>query len=129
MNLPNISKSKIRSKVHVWRPVFWLSTLVLIALPVAALASSVDDAVSTFDFTQNMHPLGFSARGNTASPFTANSDIAFWGKYAYHGNYDGFRSAVVPRSLADVDAPPGLALLPAADVAEALERLASAQIG
>lgn len=41
----------------------------------------------------------------------------------------GFRSAVVPRSAASVDAPPGLTLLPAADVAEALERLASAQIG
>jgi hypothetical protein len=91
MNLPTISKRKIGSKGRSWRLMFWLSMLMLIALPVAALASSVDDAVSTFDFTQNMHPMGFSARENTNSPFTANSDIAFWGNYAYHGNYDGFR--------------------------------------
>jgi hypothetical protein len=49
------------------------------------------DAVSTFQYSQNMHPMGFSARGNTESPFTANSDIAFWGRLAVHGNYDGFR--------------------------------------
>jgi hypothetical protein len=56
-----------------------------------ASAEPIDDAVATFDYSQNMHPLGFSARENTASPFTANSDIAFWGKLAVHGNYDGFR--------------------------------------
>ena len=83
-----------------------LLTLALVAMPVgnfvpvafAALAASVSEAVSTFAFTQNMHPLGFSARENTASPFTANSDIAFWGKYAYQGNYDGFR-------ILDISAP------------------------
>jgi hypothetical protein len=49
------------------------------------------DAASTFTYTKNMHPKGFSARENTASPFTANSDLAFWGELAVHGNYDGFR--------------------------------------
>jgi hypothetical protein len=49
------------------------------------------DAVSSFTYTKNMHPMGFSARENTANPFTANSDLAFWGKLAVHGNYDGFR--------------------------------------
>jgi hypothetical protein len=63
------------------------------AIPVAyaALGSTVSEAVSTFTYTQNMHPMGFSARENTISPFTANSDLAFWGRTAYHGNYDGFR--------------------------------------
>jgi hypothetical protein len=56
-----------------------------------ASAEPIEDAVATFDYSQNMHPMGFSARENTASPFTANSDIAFWGKLAVHGNYDGFR--------------------------------------
>jgi hypothetical protein len=56
----------------------------------AAVAAPIP-AVSTFTYTNNMHPMGFSARGNTISPFTANSDLAFWGKTAYQGNYDGFR--------------------------------------
>ena len=68
------------------------------AARVALASSPVGDAVSTFTYTQNMHPLGFSARENTASPFTANSDIAFWGNLAYHGNYDGFR-------IVDISAP------------------------
>jgi hypothetical protein len=54
-------------------------------------ASAAIPPVSTFTYTSNMHPLGFSERENTESPFTANSDLAFWGKTAYHGNYDGFR--------------------------------------
>ncbi len=63
----------------------------LVALPGTAAAQPVKEAVSTFDHTQNLHPMGFSDRENTTSPFTANSDLAFWGKLAYHGNYDGFR--------------------------------------
>lgn len=104
MNLSSLSKRKTglgtraTLRKRPWRPIFWLSMLVLIALPVAVLASSVDDAVSTFSYTQNMHPMGYSARENTTSPFTANSDIAFWGNYAYHGNYDGFR-------IVDISAP------------------------
>ena len=66
-------------------------------LPLAGAAGPFD-AVSTFDYSQNMHPLGFSARANTVSPFTANSDLAFWGDLAYHGNYDGFR-------IVDISAP------------------------
>jgi hypothetical protein len=66
--------------------------LVIGGLVFATPASAAPiDAVSTFTYTKNMHPMGFSARENTASPFTANSDIAFWGKLAVHGNYDGFR--------------------------------------
>ena len=83
-----------------------LMLLALVILPIssfvptalASVAASVSAAVSTFAYTQNMHPMGFSARGNTTSPFTANSDIAFWGNYAYHGNYDGFR-------IIDISAP------------------------
>jgi hypothetical protein len=68
-----------------------------LALSAAAPAAPFE-AVSTFAYSQNMHPLGFSARENTTSPFTANSDLAFWGRTAYHGNYDGFR-------IVDVSAP------------------------
>lgn len=84
-----------------------LVLLALLASPVSssitgvfvALAASVSEAVSTFVYPSNMHPLGFSARENTPIPnFTANSDIAFWGNYAYQGNYDGFR-------IVDISAP------------------------
>lgn len=85
-----------------------LLLLALIMMPFGASASSppVEEAVSSFTFTKNMHPKGFSARENTTSPFTANSDLAFWGKLAYQGNYDGFRiidisSPAKPRELLD----------------------------
>lgn len=78
-------------------------TLALLAVPLGASASPID-AAATFTYTQNMHPLGFSARENTTSPFTANSDIAFWDRTAYHGNYDGFR-------IVDISAPANPKLL------------------
>ncbi len=76
-----------------------------LVLPLAGAAGPFD-AVSTFDYSQNMHPLGYSPRANTTSPFTANSDLAFWGRTAYQGNYDGFRiidisSPAKPRELID----------------------------
>ena len=66
---------------------------VVLALPLVA-GASVADAVSTFTYSQNMHPMGYSAR---AVPFTGagsavlNSDLAFWGKRAFQGTYEGFR--------------------------------------
>ena len=43
-----------------------------------------------FDKTRNMHFLGFSARpANAFAEF--NSDIAFQGRYAYQGSFEGFR--------------------------------------
>jgi hypothetical protein len=61
--------------------------------PVAAAAP---EAVSTYAFTKNMHPLGHSARNvplENASPVDGiyNSDLAFWGKRAFQGTYEGFR--------------------------------------
>ena len=78
---------------------------VSLALPLTGMARPID-AVSTYTYTQNMHPLGYSARANTISPFTANSDLAFWGRTAYQGNYDGFRiidisSPANPREILD----------------------------
>src|SRR5919106_187467 len=58
----------------------------------AAAAEPVEDAVSTFTWTPNMHPLGYSARlVPIGSPSIWNSDLAFWGKTAYQGTYEGFR--------------------------------------
>jgi len=70
-----------------------LGTTVALALPLTANAD-VADAVSTFTYSPNMHPLGYSPR---VVPFTGagsgvlNSDLAFWGKTAYQGTYEGFR--------------------------------------
>jgi hypothetical protein len=70
------------------------AAVVLLVLPAAASAQL--DAVSTFTWTKNMHPLGHSARNvplENASPVDGiyNSDLAFWGKTAYQGTYEGFR--------------------------------------
>jgi hypothetical protein len=65
-----------------------------LTLPFGATAAPVSDAVSTFTYTENMHPLGYSPR---VVPLTgtgsgiSNSDLAFWGRTAYQGTYEGFR--------------------------------------
>lgn len=74
-----------------------IAAALLLTLPVTAQARSLDPTGS-FEHTQNLHAMGFSPRGNTASPFTANSDLAFWGNRAYQGHYDGFR-------IIDISAP------------------------
>jgi len=71
-----------------------LALALIWAIPVPAIGEPVEDAVSTFDYTQNMHPMGYSAR--TVPPLGPgsgifNSDLAFWGDAAYQGTYEGFR--------------------------------------
>jgi hypothetical protein len=75
-----------------------VSVLVLTAmtLPLAASAVPVEDAVSSFTYTKNLHPLGYSARvvpaDNTVpGAGVFNSDLAFWGNTAVQGTYAGFR--------------------------------------
>ena len=88
------------------RPGFFAAAALalLMLLPAAASAQnpSVRDAVSTFEYTQNMHPMGYSPFANTPNlpgqTFTANSDLAFQGKYAFQGHYIGFR-------IIDISAP------------------------
>jgi hypothetical protein len=65
-------------------------------VPAVSSAEPPPDAVSTFDYTKNLKPLGHSARNvplENASPVDGiyNSDLAFWGKKAYQGTYEGFR--------------------------------------
>ena len=88
------------------RPGFLAAALLvmLALLPASASAQkpSVRDAVSTFEYTQNMHPMGYSPFANTPNlpgmTFTANSDLAFQGNYAFQGHYIGFR-------IIDISAP------------------------
>jgi hypothetical protein len=57
--------------------------LLLVPLPASAQPPPPFDA---FEFTRNMHPQGFSP-----NPDTINSDLAFWGKLAFQGEFNGFR--------------------------------------
>jgi hypothetical protein len=61
----------------------------LLALPLVASAQPPPPEVSSFTYTKNMHPMGHSARIPVGGRF--NSDLAFWGRTAYQGTYEGFR--------------------------------------
>jgi hypothetical protein len=61
----------------------------LLALPLVAGAQPPPPEVSSFTYTKNMHPMGHSARVPVGGRF--NSDLAFWGRTAYQGTYEGFR--------------------------------------
>jgi hypothetical protein len=112
MYLPGIPNRKTgpearaANRKRAWQLIIWRLLLALVVMPVGgvapiayaatASASPVGDAVSTFAFTQNMHPMGFSARAipldNTVpGQGVFNSDITFWGRTAYQGTYEGFR--------------------------------------
>ncbi|HXV35182.1 MAG TPA: hypothetical protein VD769_14335 [Gaiellaceae bacterium] len=62
----------------------------IVAGPLTASGPPKIDAVDSFDYTKNLTPLGFSPRANPA-PGVFNSDLAFWGDWAFQGSYDGFR--------------------------------------
>lgn len=80
-------------------------SVALLALPGSALADDPggdhdqpgEPGTYTYrDATPNMHALGHSAHpaqffGVPADKRQVSSDLAFWGDYAIHGNYDGFR--------------------------------------
>jgi hypothetical protein len=67
-----------------------IATLVLVFSPQAAGAGGKQPP-GPFQTTQNMRFLGFSPQANTITPFTANSYLAFWGRLAFQGHYNGFR--------------------------------------
>jgi hypothetical protein len=70
--------------------------ILLVPATATAIPPAVAEATSTFDYTKNMHPLGFSANpvplDNTVpGQGVFNSDLAFWGTTAVQGTYSGFR--------------------------------------
>ena len=71
-----------------------LVAVTVFSLTAMAGAQTVGDAVSSFTYTKNMKPQGYSPR---VVPLTGagsgiyNSDLAFSGKRAYQGTYSGFR--------------------------------------
>jgi hypothetical protein len=73
-----------------------LVAMTVFSLTAMAGAQTVGDAVSTFTYTKNMKPLGYSPRivplaNATPGAGIYNSDLAFWGKRAFQGTYSGFR--------------------------------------
>lgn len=73
-----------------------LGALVVLALGFATPADASDarggrEPPGDFARTRNLEFRGQSPRANTITPFTANSDLAFWGHYAFQGHYEGFR--------------------------------------
>ncbi|HSK16816.1 MAG TPA: hypothetical protein VK915_11685 [Gaiellaceae bacterium] len=74
-----------------------------VPLTASAVPPAAAEATASFEYSQNMHPLGFSPREiplANAEPGAGsfNSDLAFWGNTAVQGTYAGFR-------LIDVSAP------------------------
>jgi LVIVD repeat len=92
--------------VHKLRLLLTLAVLVggivMLSPGASAVPPEVAQATSTFDYTKNLHPQGYSPRANTPNlpglTFTANSDLAFWGNLAFQGHYEGFR-------IVDISAP------------------------
>jgi hypothetical protein len=69
----------------------------------SAQSSKVERATESFVFSDNMNPIGFSARPVPLDNFRPrsgnfNSDLAFWGETAIQGTYGGFR-------MIDIDDP------------------------
>ena len=95
---------EMRSRSRLWIGLV-LGAVVTMMLPLTAGAQPPDvtEATSTFEYTKNMHPLGYSAREiplANAEPGAGsfNSDLAFWGDTAVQGTYAGFR-------LVDISSP------------------------
>ena len=88
---------EMRSRSRLWIGLV-LGAVVTMMLPLTAGAQPPDvtEATSTFEYSKNMHPLGYSAREiplANAEPGAGsfNSDLAFWGDTAVQGTYAGFR--------------------------------------
>jgi hypothetical protein len=68
----------------------------MLPLTASGVPPSAAQATATFEYTKNMHPLGYSPRvvpiDNTVpGQGVFNSDLAFWGNTAVQGTYAGFR--------------------------------------
>jgi PA domain/LVIVD repeat len=82
----------------LFRLIVFAAMAMLLVLPAGAASkrSEPPEAVSTFTWTDNLEPKGHSARNvplANATPGAGiyNSDLAFWGKHAFQGTYEGFR--------------------------------------
>jgi len=75
--------------MHVRMLTLAVALVTALALPAAPAGADPNPPVESFDYTENMEPLGWAPRPNPASGIY-NSDLAFWGDLAFQGTYDGF---------------------------------------
>jgi hypothetical protein len=78
------------------RLIFLAAAIATVLVAAPAGAAQPPDAVSTYTWTDNLEPKGHSARNvplANAAPGAGifNSDLAFWGRHAFQGTYEGFR--------------------------------------
>lgn len=95
----------IGMKKHLTTILVLVGSLSLLALPAPVGAHADEDhddplgeagGYTARESTNNIHALGHSEHpaqffGVPSAERQISSDLAFWGKYAIHGNYDGFR--------------------------------------
>jgi hypothetical protein len=62
----------------------------IVAAPLSASGPPSVPVVANWNVSDNLTPLGFAPRPNPAAG-VFNSDLAFWGDWAFQGSYDGFR--------------------------------------
>ena len=62
----------------------------IVAAPLSASGPPKVPVVADWNVTDNLTALGYSPRPNPAAG-VFNSDLAFWGDWAFQGTYDGFR--------------------------------------
>ena len=62
----------------------------IVAAPLSASGPPKVPVVADWAVTDNLTALGYAPRPNPAAG-VFNSDLAFWGDYAFQGTYDGFR--------------------------------------
>ena len=72
-----------------------LAAVVAMVLFVSPVSAAIPSGVATFTWSKNMHPLGEALSPvplTNATPGSGifNSDLAFWGKLAIQGTYNGF---------------------------------------
>jgi hypothetical protein len=92
-------------RVAVRLPILGVGLAVAMFAPLAA--SAAPSGVATFEWTKNMHPLG-EAPAPLAGTGVFNSDIAFWGRYAVQGTYNGWNVVDIsepdnPTTILDYD--------------------------
>ena len=91
------------------RPIFHAFILSVVTLGLFAFATAAAAEHGDDPHSQNMHALGesFEFGSFLTPPGLAQSDLAFWGRLAYEGSYDGYRIVDIsapgnPKEIADV---------------------------
>jgi hypothetical protein len=83
----------MNKEMKIMRKPFAFLVFVLVLLGILTFAGIVAAEHDGDPHTGNVHPLGHdeAAASLFYGPPSVHTDIAFWGKYAFQGNWTGFR--------------------------------------